>query len=153
VRKLTKHVKICIFGLWVGPLRSPRDPFEYFNEGQILMDDSWCSIEAVCIKRKKVTEQFVRKLTKRVKICIFGLRVGPLRSPRDPFEYFNGVQIFMGDRGHSIEAVCATRKNVTEQFLRKMPKNVKISIFLLFGVQRGSQGPLRVFQWGPFFYG
>ena len=42
----------------------------------------------------------------------------PLRAPMVPFGRFKGVQLFMADRWHAIEAICVTRKKVIERFLR-----------------------------------
>ena len=142
LRKWLNSLKICIFLLFCTTNRAQKDPFEYFNGVQLFTADRWYHTEAVCTKRKKVIKQFLRKWLKSLKICIFLLFLRTNRAQKDPFEYFNGDQLFMADRWYHTEAVCIKRKKVTEQFQRKWAKCVKSSIFLpMGGSQSGLGGP------------
>ena len=91
--------------------------------------------------KKKVTEQILRKLLNSLKICIFLLFCTTNRAQKDPFEYFNGVQLFTADRWYHTEAVCTKRKKVIKQFLRKWAKCVKIGIFAYGGSNLGPGWP------------
>ncbi len=76
---------------------SKGEPPQAFQWSQIYMDDRSCPIEAVCIKRKKVTEQILRKLAKHKKYMHFWPMGAPYRASRDPFEHFNRARNFMED--------------------------------------------------------
>ncbi len=63
------------------------------------------------------------------------------RGPGDPLECFNGDQLFMADRRHHKEAICAKQKKGTEQIFRNLAKGVKSPFLSLFSSPVGPLGP------------
>jgi len=132
------------FGVPFGPQGTT---FEHFNRIQLIMAARWLYTEAVHTKRKKVTEQFVRKWPNSLKICIF---LGPKQAHMDTLVYFNGNQLIKAARWRHTEAKHAKRKKNTELFLRKWEIVWKLAIFLkaeLCGANLALGGPLSAFQW------
>ncbi len=143
---------IWIFLLSDIPKGNQRYHFLHFKEPRC-----WWLIETRnCSHEKKITfdEQIQRQWAHCVKISIFVTQTFPLDSPNTPFQWFNGVQLFMADKRHPKEDVCMKQNKITEQILRYYGKRCKNCHYLAYrDPNRGSGDPLRVIQWGPTFHG
>ena len=99
---------------------------EWFNQNGVLGGEGDHDGPSICVIRKKVTGQFLRKLALNAKSVIFDLFLTILTN----LERFNQNGVSGGEGDHDEPSICVIRKKVTEQFLRKLDLSVKCIAFL-----------------------
>ena len=111
----------AIFGLFSTILTN----LERFNQNGVFTGERRHDGPSIYAIRKKVTEQFLRKLATIANKGFSTLFLTYFRPILTNLERFNRIGVFTREGGHDGSYICAITKKVTEQFLRKLALSAK----------------------------